>query len=134
MPYKKILLSLNSLIKRISAFEKKHWFADNVILAFITVFVAEIFNRASFAKALSFMVFSFPTAFMSILIVLTFLMLPYLCKKRLYWKYFISAYWITLGIINFVVFSFRMMPFNLPIYCLFQAHLRFFRCICRFGR
>ena len=112
MSYKKITLCMNSLIKKSMDFESKHWFADNVILAFITVFITEIFNRASFAKALSFMVFSFPTALINVLIVLTFLMLPYFLKKRLYWKYFVSAYWLTLGIVNYVVFSFRMMPFN----------------------
>lgn len=104
--------SLKMLFNKTNEFSKKHWFLDNVILSFVTVFVTEIFARASFTEALFFMILSFPTALMNILIVLTFLMIPFAFKKSFYWKYFICLFWIALSIISCVVYSFRMMPFN----------------------
>ncbi len=100
------------LAKRSLDFALNHWLVSNGVLALITVFVTEILSRASVTGALVYMILYFPSAFMSVLIVFTMLMFARIFKKSLYWKYFISAFWITLSIINFIMFSMRMMPFN----------------------
>lgn len=93
-------------------FSQKHCFISNLILAFITVFITEIFSRGSIIDAIGYMILYFPSAAMSMMIVQTMLMIPLAFKKSLYWKYFISAFWITLSIVDFIMFSMRMMPFN----------------------
>ena len=98
--------------KKVFDFSQKHWFVSNLILAVVTVFITEIFSRGSIIDAIGYMVLYFPSAAMSILIVQTMLMIPLAFKKSLYWKYFISAFWITLSIVDFIMFSMRMMPFN----------------------
>lgn len=105
-------VKLKNLGKKIFEFSQSHWFVSNLILAFVTVFITEIFSRGSLIDAIGYMVLYFPSAAMSILIVQTMLMIPLAFKKSLYWKYFISAFWITLSIVNFIMFSMRMMPFN----------------------
>ncbi len=113
MSFKETLIpAFKNTTKKAFDFSQKHWFVSNIILAFVTVFITEILSRGSFVDAAVYMVLYFPSAFMSILIVLTVLMIPLSFKKSLYWKYFISAFWVTLAIINFIMFSMRMMPFN----------------------
>lgn len=97
---------------KLTAFSKAHWFWSNAILAFITVFIVEFFNRLSLTDTISYMVLYFPSALMNILIVLTFLMLPPVSKRHVYWKYFVCTICILMGIVNFVLFNFRMLPFN----------------------
>lgn len=109
---KKITASFNNIKNKIITFFKNHWFWYNVVLAFITVFIVEIFNRVSLTDTISYMVFYFPSALMNIFIVLTFLMLPQLSKRHIYWKYFICTIFILMGVVNFVLFRFRMLPFN----------------------
>ncbi len=100
------------LLDKYSAFSEKHWFLDNIIIAVLTVFFCELFCRGSILESCLFLVLSLPAALMNVLIVLSLMMLPFIFKKRLYWKYFIPAFWITLAIINSVMYSFRLMPFN----------------------
>lgn len=100
------------IIDKYSAFSGKNWFLDNVIISLITVFICELFCRGSIVETILFLILSLPAALMNMLIVLSLMMIPYFFKKRLYWKYFISAFWIALSIINSVMYSFRLMPFN----------------------
>lgn len=107
-----IMPIVQRIFKKTTHFYSRHWFLYNVFLSVVTVFITEIFSRASVFDAVAYLVLYFPSALMSILIVLTMLMIPMMFKKSIYWKYFICAFWITLSIVNFIMFSFRMMPFN----------------------
>ncbi len=95
-----------------SKFSSKHWFLDSLLVSVLTVIVCELFCRGSVLETGLFMVLSLPAAIMNIMIVMTLMMIPFMLKKKLYWKYFIPAFWITLAIINSVMYSFRLMPFN----------------------
>ncbi len=107
-----VIPAIQRILKKAIDFSSRQWFLSNVILALVTVFITEILSRGSFLDAVSYMILYFPSALMSILIVLTMLMIPMMFKKSIYWKYFISAFWIVLSITNFIMYSFRMMPFN----------------------
>lgn len=108
----KITLYFKKIKQAYIKFSDEHWFWANAVLAFITVFIVELFNRPSVLDAVEYMVLYFPSALMNILIVLTFLMLPPLAKRHVYWKYFLCVICILMGIVNFVLFQFRMLPFN----------------------
>ena len=89
---KNIGLYFTTVKNKIAHFFETHWFWHNVILAVITVFIVEFFNRVSIIDTIAYMVLYFPSALINILIVLTFLMLPPLSKRHIYWKYFICYY------------------------------------------
>ncbi len=118
-----MLIQLKSYISNLHSklktwFSKLHSFAASniyihyILLSFVTMFVVECFNRRSVLAAFRFLCSDFPAFSVGFFIVLTTLSLTHVCKKRNFYKCFLSLVWVILSLVSFIVFAFRLLPFN----------------------
>lgn len=96
---------------------------STVGLAFLIAIFTEIMGRHSVLSALGF-IFVHPLRFLvNVLIVLLTLSVSFLFKKRRAMLSLISTVWIILGVINFVLLSFRTTPLGMIDFMLIGACL-----------
>ncbi len=107
-----IKMQIHNIFQTVHQWMLKHRFAEFLILAIAIVFFSEILNQRSIVKAAQFMVFSFPAAALNVSIVLSTLAISLLTHKKIFWKYFITAFWVIISIVSCVMYSFRLMPFS----------------------
>ena len=100
--------NIKSVFKHINKNEKLNY----AIIAFVTTFMTEVFSRNSFTSALNFFVRHFFIFCMNYFIVFSVMILVLFTKKKTFWKYTVSFLWILLGLISFIMYHFRMMPFS----------------------
>jgi len=118
-----LLFQFKSYILKIRAFLKNtlskvfnlvvsNIYIQYILLSFATMIIVESFNRRSVFDAFKFLYLDFPAFFLGFFIVLTTLSLTHICKKRNFYKFFVSLVWIILSLVSYIVFSFRLLPFN----------------------
>ncbi|MCD7867411.1 MAG: LTA synthase family protein [Clostridiales bacterium] len=100
-------MKLTKFCNRISLILQALWCA-------VLYFIIEAVSRWSVTEAWEYMtgkplVFLYNTA-----IIFTTMLIVYLFRKRIFWRCFISAFWLLLGIINGVVLLNRVTPFTGP--------------------
>lgn len=81
-------------------------------IAFVTTFLTEIFSRNSFYSAFEFLIKHFFIFLVNYSIVLSTLSFVSFTKKKKFWKYTVCFIWIVIGLVNFILYHFRMMPFS----------------------
>lgn len=106
------LKKLKCLYNLLDSFLKKHFFIHAFILSFLSMIIIETFNRSSFSCSLVFMIEEFGAFVVGLLIVFFTVSISAFFKKKNFWKYFTVSCWIFLSIVNFIMFSFRFMPFS----------------------
>ena len=91
---------------------KEHALVLHIPLSLIMCFALEWMSRHSFSEALSF-VMERPLAYLynSYLIFVVY-MLVFLGRKRTFWRMVISAFFVTLGIVNCIILLNRVSPFG----------------------
>lgn len=119
--FKKIKEKSNSFGQKIAAFSDKHPAPFALILAFLVAFINECFNRHSLLKPFVFL-FTEPLLFLcNVAIVMAFLSIMLLFKKRNYLMALVCILWLALGLTNFIVYFFRITPFNANDFVLIKS-------------
>ena len=85
------------------------WF---IILPFLLELVIEMLNRGSVIGGFKFLFTSFVPFFCNMMIILATLSIGLLVKKRSFYLTFVSAVWLFFGIVNRVLLTVRVTPFN----------------------
>lgn len=93
-------------------FLNKYSYIFHALLSCIIVFLVEWVSRRSISSAFGFLIHSPNTYLYNAFIVYASLTLVYLFRRRAFLRLIISSFWIILGIINGVVLSNRVTPFN----------------------
>ena len=84
----------------------------HVLLSCLVVFIVELVSRRNLFSAWGFLV-NRPTTFLyNAFLVFATMTLVYLFRRRAFARIIVSSFWIILGIINGVVLSNRVTPFN----------------------
>ncbi len=108
----KLLKKINVYALKFSDYWKKHYYFQYFVLSALVMFISEIFSQRSVFSALDFFIHSFPTFMVGYSVVFLSLLLIHFLKKRNFWKYAISGMWVLLSVINFIMYTFRLMPFS----------------------
>ena len=108
----KLYRNLKHLFSNVKNFIFAHSLIQYILISFLTMIVTESFNRRSVFDTLKFLFTDFSVFSVGFCIVLTTLSFTHICKKRNFYKCFLSAVWIILSIVSFIMFSFRLLPFN----------------------
>ncbi len=108
----KLYRSLKNLFSKVKNFVFEHLLIQYIFLSFFVMAVTEIFSRRSVFDSLRFLFTDFPVFFVGFCIVLTTLSFTHICKKRNFYKFFLSAVWVVLSFVSYIMFSFRLLPFN----------------------
>lgn len=85
------------------------WF---IVLPFLLELVIEMLNRGSVIGGFKFLFTSFVPFFCNMMIILATLSIGLLVKKRSFYLTFVSAVWLFFGIVNRVLLTVRVTPFN----------------------
>lgn len=101
----KIKTFFNNQIYRKNIF----WF---IILPFLLELVIEMLNRGSVIGGFKFLFTSFVPFFCNMMIIVASLSVALLVKKRSFYLIFVSAVWLFFGIVNRVLLTVRVTPFN----------------------
>ena len=90
----------------------KYSYIFHILLACAVVFLVELVSRRSMTSAIGFILETPATYLYNAFLVFASLSLVYLFRRRAFARLLISSFWIILGIINGVVLSNRVTPFN----------------------
>lgn len=93
-------------------FLNKYSYVFHALLSCAVIFIVELVSRRSLFSALGFIAETPITYLYNAFIVFASLSLVYLFRRRAFARLLISSFWIILGIINGVVLSNRVTPFN----------------------
>lgn len=93
-------------------FFNKYSYIFHAALSCTVVFIVELVSRRSLFSALNFIAETPITYLYNAFIVFASLSLVYLFRRRAFARLILSSFWIILGIINGVVLSNRVTPFN----------------------
>lgn len=108
-------------MKRLYTFLQQKPYVGCISLAFILTFVVECLTRHSVLKACSFFV-SNPLGFLfNTLIILATLSVTLLFSKRLFGYIIVSAFWLVLGIVSFVLKFYRVTPLSASDFRIFKS-------------
>ena len=119
--FQKIKKALSVGRQKIAAFSERHPAAFLLILSFAIAFINECFNRHSLIEPFVFL-FTKPLLFLcNMAIPMACLSLTLLFKKKNYFILLISVLWLALGLTNFIVFFFRITPFNANDFVLIKS-------------
>lgn len=94
-----------------------------VILAFLLDLIIEIVGRGSLWECLQFMAGNPRVFFYNGVIIFSTLSISLLFKRRIFIYVIVSTLWLTLGITNGVILSFRMTPFTVSDLALLENGL-----------
>lgn len=84
----------------------------HALLSCAIVFIVELVSRRNYSSTINF-IFETPFTYLyNAFLVFSSLSLVYLFRRRAFARFLISSFWIILGIINGVVLSNRVTPFN----------------------
>ncbi len=97
--------------KRIDFLNKYSYIGHGVLACFV-IFVVELVSRRSIGSALAFIGETPMTYLYNAFLVFVSLQFAFLFRRRAFARMLISAFWIILGIINGVVLTNRVTPFN----------------------
>ena len=98
--------------KSINETLKKHAFILHIPLSFLMCFALEWMSRHSFFDALSFVTERTIAYIYNTYLIFVVFMLVFLGKKRTFWRMLISAFFVTMGIVNCVILFNRASPFG----------------------
>lgn len=94
------------------AFLNKYSLVFHALLSCGLIFVIEWVSRRSFVSACTFVGAHTLAYFYNAFIIFASLTLVYLFRKRAFFRLFVSAFWLILGIINGCILSNRVTPFG----------------------
>ena len=94
------------------AFLNKYSLVFHALLSCGLIFVIEWVSRRSFVSACTFVSAHTLAYFYNAFIIFASLTLVYLFRRRAFFRLFISAFWLILGIINGCILSNRVTPFG----------------------
>lgn len=95
-----------------TSFLNKYSYVFHILLSCAVVFLVELISRRSLFSAVGF-ISKAPMAYLyNAFLVFASLSLVYLFRRRAFARILISSFWIILGIINGVILSSRVTPFN----------------------
>lgn len=90
----------------------KYSYIFHALLSCAVVFLVELVSRRSLASAIGFIAETPVTYLYNAFLVFASLSLAYLFRRRAFARLIISSFWVILGIINGVVLTNRVTPFN----------------------
>lgn len=93
-------------------FLNKYSHALHMLLSCVIVFLVELISRRSILSTMEFIIDTPLTYLYNAFLVLASLSFVYLVRRRALMRLLISTFWIVLGIINGVILSNRVTPFN----------------------
>ncbi len=108
----KLFCFFKNILSNIKVYIASHLMLQYVVISFITTIITESFNRRSLSAAFDFLSIDFFAFLVSFFIILTTLSFTHICKKRNFYKCFLAFVWVVLSFVSYVVFSFRLLPFN----------------------
>ena len=97
---------------RILQILEKYSLIAHAILSLLLIFVIEWISHRSFASAVEFVTDHTLAYLYNAMIIFVTLLIPYIFRHRGFFRLVISVFWLILGIINGVVLSSRVTPFN----------------------
>lgn len=95
-----------------NAFFKKYYYLHNFVLSFFAAIIIEAFNRRSLLSSLHFLVFNFDLFFINFMLIFSTVSVSVVLKKRNFWKYFTLGCWLVAGIVNYIMYVVRLVPFT----------------------
>ena len=107
-----MLSKIKNLYNKYASFFDKKYFLHNYFLAFIAIIIIEAFNRRSVVESFKFIVVHFDLFVMNFMIVFGTISISVITNKRRYWKYFAFCCWIILGVVNYIMYVVRLVPFT----------------------
>lgn len=114
---------MKNFFKRLYGCAVKHYVPFCGIWALILTFTVEILSRRGFSAAVEY-IGEHPILFLyNALIVFTAFSLTTLAARKLFYFTLISAVWITLGVVNCYLLSYRAAPLSLTDFRVFSAAL-----------
>ena len=85
---------------------------SHILLAALLNFTIEAVSRHSLFEATHFMLHSSLAFLLNVCLIFATLSIVFLFRRRVFWRFLISAVWLLLGISNAVLLSVRVTPFN----------------------